>query len=263
MRANLRLLNSITDADATCRDAVVVSGSHGGRLPAALASQHRVRALILNDAGIGLKQAGIAGILAAEQVGMAALAADHNSCLIGSAQNMIDRGRVSHANIHAVELGVETGMSIARAADLLQRAVSPHSQLEPVTEARRQLEMERVNVLLCDSASLVQQSDQQAIIITGSHGGLIGNQPERALKTQARLAAFNDAGGGLDNIGYSRLPALQQRRVAALTYSHQTAEIGDAHSALSGGVISACNLCAEQAGARVGQPLAELIAGLR
>lgn len=60
-----------------------------------------------------------------------------------------------------------------------------------------------------DSASLVGPGDSGRIVITGSHGALIGGDPSRAIKAHARAAVFNDAGFGIDNIGVTRLPALE------------------------------------------------------
>ncbi len=224
-------------------------------MPAAIASQHNMRAVILNDAGQGLNRAGVAGVLALDEIGMAAAAVAHTSCHIGSAQSMLSHGVISVANQTAQALGVESDQTIASALKLIENAHPPQGQLPPITEARRAVDVAGVAVLLCDSASLVRADDTDAIIIAGSHGALIGNQPARALKTNARFAAFNDAGGGLDNIGIGRLAALQQRGVAAVTYSHNSAEIGNAQSALDYGTISACNPLAAQWGAKSGTAL--------
>ena len=91
--------------------------------------------------------------------------------------------------------------------------------------------------------------------MTGSHGALIGGDPARALKAKARIAVFNDAGVGIESIGITRLPALDDRGVAAVTVSAATARIGDAASALETGVISHTNELAAKLGARVGAQL--------
>ena len=65
------LLNSITDAGDAANQRVVITGSHGGMYAAFLASRSGARACIFNDAGIGLQDAGIAGMRALSNVGMA------------------------------------------------------------------------------------------------------------------------------------------------------------------------------------------------
>ena len=63
-----------------------------------------------------------------------------------------------------------------------------------------------------DSASLVVPEHHGAIVLTGSHGGLLGGRPETALKYDVRAAFYNDAGIGIDEAGVSRLPALDAPR---------------------------------------------------
>ena len=113
-----------------------------------------------------------------------------------------------------------------------------------------------------DSASLVTDDDAGKILITGSHGALIGGDPKRAIKAAARIAIFNDAGFGADDIGITRLSALEAQGIAAVTVSADTARIGDAASALETGVISACNQAAKGLGARTGNRLVDWLSSL-
>ncbi|HBT42318.1 MAG TPA: hypothetical protein DEB21_09960, partial [Rhodospirillaceae bacterium] len=101
MTDDLLLLPSITDADADHRGRVVVSGSHGGLYPGYLAAKAGLRAVVLNDAGGGLGNAGVAGIHALDQTGMAAAAVFHQSARIGDAGDMLARGVISTMNAAA------------------------------------------------------------------------------------------------------------------------------------------------------------------
>lgn len=251
------LLDSITDADAASAGRVVVSGSHGGLYPAAVASKWGIRAVLFNDAGIGFEEAGVAGVLKLAEAGMASAATDCLSCRIGSAADAVARGRISVVNAVAGGLGLIAGMRVSDALAALDGAPAPAAKLPPVAEARRNetLPESGRTVSLLDSASLAVPEDAGGIVITGSHGGLIGGDPARALKADARLAVFNDAGVGIDGIGITRLPALDQRRVAAVTVDCRTARIGDAASALETGVISHVNKTAESQGAQKGAGL--------
>jgi hypothetical protein len=257
MKKSALLMDTITDATDEARGHIVISGSHGGHYPAALASRAGIRAVIFNDAGIGLEEAGVAGVLSLADVGMAAAATDCQSCRIGSAQDAVDRGRISVVNAVAARLGVEPGMSVADALDRLADAPTPDNQLPPYAEARSSITLEGTNteVWLLDSASLVKPEDAGKIVITASHGALIGGDPTRALKADARITVFNDAGIGIDEVGVTRLPALDQKSLACVTVDCMTARIGDAASALETGIISRVNETAKAMGAEPGMPL--------
>jgi hypothetical protein len=104
---------------------------------------------------------------------------------------------------------------------------------------------------------------RHSIVITGSHGGLLGGRPETALKYDVFGALYNDAGIGKDGAGTSRLPALDARGIAAATVSAASARIGDARSTYEDGVISRVNASAAALGLRDGISAREFVAGLR
>ncbi len=267
MTDELLLLPSITDVDAAHQSRVVVSGSHGGLYPGYLAAKAGLRAIVLNDAGGGLGGAGVAGIHALDQAGMAAAAVSHLSARIGDADDMMARGVISTVNAIAADLGVITGMTCAKAAERLAHAAIPTGRLSPVDEGRRLITRDGgPDMVLVDSASLVMAEDTCRIVITGSHGGLVGGDPARALKTAAALAVFNDAGGGIEDAGggiedagLTRLPALDTRGIPAVTVAHTSARIGDAASAWETGVISHANAAAAALDARTGDRLRDWI----
>lgn len=250
-------LDSITIAGAAAVGRVIVSGSHGGLYPAYLAAKARARAVILNDAGIGRDKAGIGSLDYASAIGMAAATVSHTSCRIGDTRDMRARGVISYANAQAAAFGVEPAMTCAEAARRLIEAPLPRGDAPAHAEARHERTLAGTGrtIILVDSASLVGPTDRDRIIVTGSHGGLIGGDADKALKAPALVAAFNDAGGGADGAGYTRLPALERRAVAALTVSHDSARIGDAQSSFAHGVISRINESAGAMGARPGQAL--------
>jgi hypothetical protein len=252
------LADSITKLGPEAVGAVVVTGSHGGIFPASLARAAGCRAAIFNDAGVGLDAAGIGGLDWLEGHGMAAAAVDHRGADIGDAKAMLARGRISHANPRAAALGIRPGMTCAEAAALLAAAPLPEGTVVPLAEARRVLRPggARRMLVLVDSASLVQAADAGQVVVTGSHGAVFGGDPRNALKADAFLALFNDAGGG---VGTTRLPALEARGVAAATVAAASARIGQAESTWRDGVVSASNPAAARLGARAGMPAAVLV----
>ncbi|ODU54264.1 MAG: hypothetical protein ABS99_09705 [Acetobacteraceae bacterium SCN 69-10] len=115
-------------------------------------------------------------------------------------------------------------------------------------------------MVLIDSAAMVDPAaDRGAVIVTGSHGGLVGGDPAMALRAEGFAAAFNDAGIGIEQAGIGRLAALDQRGIAALTVAAASARIGQARSTLDNGVISAANATAVALGARAGQPARDVL----
>lgn len=256
------LLNSITDADDSASGRVAVSGSHGGLFVAAVASRAGLRVVILNDAGRGLHDAGVAGVRELADVGMAACAVDCNSAEIGSAADMLENGRLSFVNRIAAGLGLRVGQPVTEAVTTLEPAPIPTGRLPEFPEARWIETIGRTRVLCVDSASLITPQDAGSAIVTGSHGGLIGGNPARACKARARLVSFSDAGIGKNRVGLSRLPALDRLGVGAVTLDCMSCAIGSAGSALKTGRISAYNAAAKTLGAQTGMLLKDMLIAL-
>jgi hypothetical protein len=105
-RAQLRVVDSITElgpSDAAC---IAVSGSHGGLSSARYALAAQPLLTVFNDAGVGKDAAGIAGLHVLQDHGLAACAVSHTSACIGQAISSLECGVVSHANAAAIALGV-------------------------------------------------------------------------------------------------------------------------------------------------------------
>jgi hypothetical protein len=219
----------------------------------------------LNDAGVGYEQAGKACLDYCERLGMAAAVISHASARIGEAADMMRRGVVSDANPIAKAVGCPPGMPCAQATLHLKAAPLPTRKPEPYAETRFVISEEpgRPRVVCIDSASLVKAEDAGQIVVTGSHGGLIGGQREKAFNVDALLAIFNDAGVGIDQAGIGRLPPLDERGIAAATVAHISARIGDARSTYHDGIISHANRRAVELGARLGMPVHEYVARVR
>ncbi|MDX3983941.1 MAG: hypothetical protein QHC88_01685 [Achromobacter sp.] len=259
------VLDSITKLGSADAGRVVIAGSHGGRYAAYCAARGRVRAVILNDAGLGLRQAGIAGLSDLQRWGVPAATADYQSCRIGDGADMLRHGVISHVNLRAQALGCVPGMRVAEAAArlALSSAVYPLPTLQ--NESRMVLRAAAdgtPQVIGADSVSLLDQRDDGRIAVTASHGERLAGLQTDGVKAAPRLVTFNDAGMGRDGAGTGRLPLLQQRGIAALTVSADSACIGDARSCYEEGVISSANARARDLGGRVGTPLKTFIDAL-
>ena len=259
--ADILVTDSITKLGADAAGRVAVAASHGGLYAAYLAAKLKLRGVILNDAGVGLDEAGIAGLPYLDALDMAAAVIGHNSARIGDGADMMGRGIVSRVNRAAALLGCAPGQSCAETAAAMRGGLPPATEPPAYAEARFLLRESSGGppVWGIDSNSLACAEDAGAILVTGSHGGLLGGRPEAAISVPALAAVYNDAGIGIDRAGISRLPALDARGIAAATVSAASARIGDARSAWATGRLSAVNRLAADAGAAAGMSVPEFV----
>ncbi len=241
----IEIAGTITKLSPNAAGKVIVSASHGGELPGGLALRAGARAVIFNDAGVGLEQAGIGSLILGQTYGMAAATVSCMSCRIGDADDMVARGRISHANELARSVGVYMGQSCRQAAEMLTHAPLSNAARDApeFTEYRETIDLpgSTRKLILVDSASMIAPGDAGQVVLTGSHGGLIGGNPKFAVKAAVYAAFFSDAGGGIDDGGMSRLPALDDREIAGVVLDCMSCRIGDARSGLSTGRVSHVN----------------------
>lgn len=108
----LRLVDSVaelTPADAGC---VAVTASHGGVSAGRYALAVQPALTVFNDAGVGLRQAGIAALPLMQAAGLAACTVAHTSACIGEAHSTWDTGIVSFANEAALAWGIRIGQPL-------------------------------------------------------------------------------------------------------------------------------------------------------
>jgi len=263
MPAPIVIADSITRIGPEAAGVVVVNASHGGVYAAYLAAKLHAAAAIFNDAGVGRDHAGIAGLDYLQEFGVAAATVGHDTARIGDGADMMARGIVTHANGLAALLGVSRGQPCRDAAARLQQARQTHHVPPEALEAAFLLISETPQVWALDSASLVLPEHKDAIVVTGSHGGLLGGKPDTALKYPVKAALYNDAGIGIEEAGVSRLPALDAHGIPAATVAAASARIGDARSTYEDGVISRVNARAAALGLHPGMSARDLIARLR
>lgn len=245
------VLDSVTQLGAQAQGRVVLCASHGGVYAAGYAAMRGVAAVLLHDAGIGRERAGVAGLVA-----LSIPAAACGDAPIGDGAAMAAHGTLSVVNAAAMALGLHPGMRCADALGLLVAAgLPPGPAPPPVQEARHRL-LERGGVIVwgLDSNGLVQASDTGHIVVTGSHGALLGGRPETAVKYPVRGAIFNDAGSEA-----SRLPVLDDQDIAGAVVSCFSARIGDALSTWNDGYVSAVNRTAAAKGGLLGQSCRDLV----
>jgi hypothetical protein len=254
-------VDTITKLDASHRGQVVIAGSHGGEYAGYCAAKGGVRAVIFNDAGIGKDRAGIGSLPYLDKLRIAAATVRHLSCRIGDGADMREHGIVSHVNEGASRLGCAPGQPVLECAAKMLAA--PLSRVPVPARAESRFVVRATpgqpRVTAMDSASLVEDGDIGGIVITASHGALIGGQADKAIGRHVLAAVFSDAGVGKDGVGITRLPALDRRAIAAATVSAESARIGDGRSVYEDGVLSHVNETARTMGIAPGMSVKDFV----
>jgi hypothetical protein len=258
----MHVVDSVTQLGPEYRGTVLVAGSHGGVYAAYLAACAGVRGAILSDAGVGLDHAGTSGIAYLDSHATAAATVDYRTARIGDGRDLFARGKISFVNAVAGTLGCAPGQSARECAELMMGLPAPEQQPPPYEEARFSIRdvPGAPKIVGLDSVSLLLPEDANSIVITGSHGGLLGGNPQSALRGGALAIVFNDAGIGIDEAGISRLGPLAARGIAAAAVDTHTARIGEARSTWAHGRISRINAVAHSRGARPGMSVPEFAA---
>ncbi|MFC3478240.1 hypothetical protein [Halobacterium litoreum] len=251
---DLRVLDSVTQLGGDA-DSVVVAASHGGAYAGYLAADAGARGVVLNDAGGGKGGAGYGALPVLDRVGLAAATVGHDTARIGDGVDSLRNGVITHVNDAAADLGCRVGDDAIDCATGLRDGTPPDSVPDHGT-ARYRLRDGDTPVWGMDSLSLIRPSDADCVVVTGSHGARLAGETESYVRTDVAGAVFNDAGGGKDGAGTSRLPMLADYGVPAATVAAASARIGDGRETWQG-TLSAVNTPARDLGAAPGDDCPE------
>jgi hypothetical protein len=108
------IMDSITKVTPEDEGSIVVAASHGGASSGEFALEVPLRLAVLNDAGIGKDDAGIASLPMLEQRGVAGATISHVSARIGDCLDMWENGVISRLNAPARAMGLVEGESLRR-----------------------------------------------------------------------------------------------------------------------------------------------------
>jgi len=257
------LLDSLGDLQAANSSPILVCGSHcgdNGIFARKLKNCH-VKAVFLNNAGVGKNQAGIRGLIHYQAEGILACAVDHNSAEIGISNDTWESGILSHANPQAEEAGIQIGdsvkVAVAKIVNLFNLPLSTQinkdfeSLIDETKENSGKIDLKKqiqtqidgVSITVTDSITFLNENNAGDIVVCGSHGGLSAGK--YALKRHVKAVFFNDAGIGKNNAGVKSLESLNDAGILACTVDCMSAEIYNGHDTLGNGIITVCNQVAK------------------
>ncbi len=274
----LVLLDSLGDLNADNTAPILVCASHcgdNGAFARKLKSFH-VKAVFLNNAGIGKNRAGISGLSHYEAENILACAVDHYSAEIGVARDTWESGIISHTNTPAKEAGIVIGDTVKEAVAKvikhvnLQSSPQKEKTLDTLVAENKgttsskvdlkkqiQTQIDGVNITVTDSITFLNENNAGDIVVCGSHGGLSAGH--YAQKHRIKAVFFNDAGIGKNRAGVKCLESLSDTGILACTVDCMSAEIFNGQDILNNGIITVCNQMASSKNIKEGMTVKEAI----
>lgn len=257
------MLDSLGDLQPGNTSPILVCGSHcgGSRDLARHVKNCHIKAVFLNNAGVGKNQAGIRGLTHYQAENILACAVDHNSAEIGIARDTWESGIISHTSSHAAEAGIQIGDSVKEAvAKIIHVIVLPSStqknkNFESLIDEKKEnsgkvdlkkqskTQIDGVSITVTDSITFLNGDNSGDIVVCGSHGGLSAG--EYAQKHRVKAVFFNDAGIGKNYAGVKSLESLCDAGILACTVDCMSAEIFNGQDTLANGIITVCNQLAK------------------
>lgn len=272
---NVILLDSLGDIQPDNTSPILVCASHCGDNGtfARKLKNCRVKAVFLNNAGIGKNQAGISGLPYYEAEGIIACAVDCMSAEIGVASDTWESGIISHLNPSARKNGIQPGDSVQEAVAKIvglynQSSYSQNGKDTVVSSDKKeenkinpkkqiQLQFNGSKITVTDSITFLSDSNAGDIVVCGSHGG--ASAGHYAQKLHLKAVFFNDAGIGKNNAGIQSLDSLSDAGILACTVDCMSAEIFNGHDTLENGIITVCNQLAKNKNIKKGMSVKDAI----
>lgn len=109
------IMDSITKVAPDDKGSIVIAASHGGASSGEFALEVPLDLVVLNDAGIGKDDAGIAALDMLQRNGVAGATVSHNSARIGDSLDMWEAGVISRVNGAAQARGLRENQPLREA----------------------------------------------------------------------------------------------------------------------------------------------------
>lgn len=257
-------MDTVTKLDQTSAGAVVVAASHGGEYAAYCAARAQVRAVIFNDAGVGMGSEGLYALGYFDRLGVPAASVSHLSARIGDGRDHRETGMISHVNAAAARLGCRVGQSARDCARQMLAAGRVAYSVPEKAESRSVIAAQgRPEVVVIDSLALLRPEDRHAIMVCGSHGALLPTDDRILMNGDALGGLLCDGGFGKEGIGVRRVQRLDDHGKPGASVSVTSVRIGHGTSVLESGILSFVNATAAGMGAHVGMTARQYVALLQ
>ena len=113
------LMDSITKVTPEDEGSIVIAGSHGGTSSGEFALEIPLDLVVLNDAGIGKDEAGVAALRVLQGKNVAGATVGHDTARIGDSLDMWEAGVISRVNDAAKARGLGEGQRLRDAVAAL------------------------------------------------------------------------------------------------------------------------------------------------
>ncbi len=218
---------------------VLICGSHGAPCATQLVIWARPRGLFIHDAGIGLGDGGVNGLKLLDAYLIPCASVASMSARISDGRDMYHNGIVSRANQAATRMGLEVGMPVQMAAQLLLE--NNPVQVPPAHRQTKVHSDELGNVFALDTVKYADSRIAGSVLCMGSHAARAMADYIDDLGFRLAGVITNDVGGAKDNSGIEGLALLDPYDVPAATVYCTSARVGDARSTYLTGEISYLN----------------------
>ncbi len=254
-RGRVMCMDSAYDVGAANQDRdVCVNSSYCGVLPARFIAEHRPRAAIGMDCGVGPEGSAIAGLWYLEALGIPAATADVMTAHLGDGVHLYRNGMVSFANQPALDCGVAAGMTVRdAAAALLENDPAAAAAAEITNRTVVETAPNGRSVVAADSIAFGTSEDtDRNVLVTAGHTGRSAVPYLRRCRPHGFICS--DGGRGMDDSGMAGLYLVEADGLAGATVDARLARMGNGLSHYHDGIISAANAAAATAGVEIGMP---------
>lgn len=248
VRARIVCMDSMGHVDETntCRD-VLVAASHSAVCAVELVLNVRPLGVIGHAAGPGKDDAGVSGLALLERVRIPGAAVDGTTAPISDGRGMYERGRILRLNELARGLGVEEGMRVSDAAQVMATAAWP----SPVAAYQELLhDGPEGRIIALETIKHGDERINGSVICMGSHSG--ASMADYVESYDLRGTITNDAGQPLEESATRGMTRLAERGIPAAVVANDSARVGDGVSTYETGLLSMVNAVAEELGIRPG-----------
>lgn len=257
-RGRVMAMDSAYHVNEANRDTdVCVNSSYCGVLPARFIAEKHPRGAIGMDCGVGPEGSAIAGLWYLEALAVPTAVADVMTAHLGDGVHLYENGVVSFRNQPAADCGVEVGMAVSEAAQvMLEKDPVAASASEITNRTVMETADDGRQVIATDSIAFGTDEDRgRNVLVTAGHTGRSAVPYLRKVSPWGFICS--DGGRGMDDSGMAGMYIVEEDGLAGATVDATKARMGSGLSHYHDGIISAANALARERGVEIGMACPE------